>query len=993
MTTQRSGLQWGIQNVSLAGGLETKTHPKLVESPKTTTAENVIYTTNGAVRKRNGFTSLSMAISGGGTISNATSGAVVGSELVLVDSTSNLYAYSPAAARWQRKGGDVLDGVTATPMYTTPALTATPLGTTSYADIGNYRVVAFDSVATDPATVAVSGTKIFIGLWDVQKKAWITAPAIATLSTNGTCGPSVVAFGAYFYVFCQTNVAGNASYQYFLLNSATFAASGLVLPAPTLVATVAAVPGVTTTVDAAVNPAGSVMYAYGSGGVATGTVYKFTTPGSNFSASTNLVNMGGRATIAVNTSYVLITGTTQAEVLDTATLTEGAAIAHGLTGGQTFVGALSTTGATQYAMIAGNALVTAGAAANGYMLATVTAPRTLVIGTATRYPRTATACRQWPVSKPAWIIEAGGNASFRMWSVAIGQLSTTLQATLYVDRFVPGATATVYARAAYDVASIPSTTLPNTTLPAPPSSTALTTLALAQSTLTAYALTSETTKMVVPLARGAFITGSRPMYYDGTTVGPAGFDSYPELPAAPAATAVGPLSANTQYFYCMANRSYDSYGNILYSSPGPVQSVTTGAAEFGVTITPPAGTGWTQGVLYRTTATDFLNFREVGGVPIGAAVYTEATSDATLAANGKAFLYANPVNGEVANDPAPACEIAVATQNRIFLISSEDPALVYYSKPFRTGRGPEFSALQYLPIDSATGPCTALAVMDGNLVIFKERSIYVLTGEGPDATGNGVFNPVVRVAADNGTSFPGSVVSTADGVYFQSGQGIDLLNRALETEYVGAPVEGVLTTRGDVTTAVHVPYASQIRFYLGDGSAVVFDTFLKRWSTFSGQSEVVAGGVLAPDPGASRGVAWVLASGVVSAENFDFTDDGVAITMTLETGWIPVSENPQGWGRLRRVLALGTFKSSHIATLSFAYDWNDTYVDAVQFSSAVSGDTVEQWRTRTKRQVMQSVRLKLVDSAITGESYDIVGLALETATKAGTAKLPQAKSV
>ena len=45
-------------DVPITGGLDVKTNANALNPPMLTTADNVIYQTNGALRKRNGFSAL-----------------------------------------------------------------------------------------------------------------------------------------------------------------------------------------------------------------------------------------------------------------------------------------------------------------------------------------------------------------------------------------------------------------------------------------------------------------------------------------------------------------------------------------------------------------------------------------------------------------------------------------------------------------------------------------------------------------------------------------------------------------------------------------------------------------------------------------------------------------------------------------------------------------------------------------------------------------------
>jgi hypothetical protein len=1018
-------LNWQTRNISVAGGLETKTHPKLVEPPKTTTADNVVYTTNGAARKRNGYAALARTkVASGTLISSGTDLGINGQELLLNDGTT-LWSWSPQLAAWSSRGSVPATDVKVT---TVGALGTAAPGNITSATIGNYVCVAYDSSAT-PAFLGGAGN-MYVGIFDLSKGVWLFPPVAPIAAGSSAVGgrPCVVAFGGYFYVFFiygNTSPAATSS-QFYILNPATFLSSGLAFGSRTLLYNgTANVPDTTSSVDAQVTPDGTKLITATNINSTANIMgaHRFLTPGGSFTAPVLGLFSGttsGTVTVAANNvnGIFCIPTKIQATTLSTFT-TAGTAVA--LSFNTTYTKFVAPALDSNFNIcLAGGAGITGtafdartSAESVGYVLGQITSGTTIAMGTYAQYPWGSAPAAIQPLSKPR---PATASNVFQVYTSCLGEYSRTLQGTVALQQLsgVNTSPTTVIARALYDVPVFQQTSVSLPTTVSSPDSALGILAAQAPSrtelgpttSLVRITAAAPTSTPITQTGVGAFLAGGYPQVYDGATLTPAGYDAFPELPPLLAQnTTSGALTRGATYFYSAVYLRTDAFGNRVMSAPAPVVTVVMGAGGNIVTLDYaslagnvamwPTYAGATL-VIYRTTATDTLNFRELVTVSFpyqtvdAVTSFFDNLSDTALVAQSAAFpfLYAPPT-GELPNDPPPAYTLIATTQNRTFVVSSEIPTRVYFSKPYTAGRPVEFNASSYVVVDPATGPVTALAVLDGNVIIFKASTIYLLSGNGPDATGNGTFNLPVRLASDYGCSNPTSILGTSDGVFYLGARGINLIDRALTINYAGAPMESFLAAR-TVASALYDPMANQARFFLDNGSVAVYDTFLKRWSSFSNYPGVVSTLLYNGLP------AMLTSAGVVNQENTGFTDNGTPITMTIETGWIPVTESQQGWGRLRRVLVLGTYKSSHIATLSFAYDWSQTYTDAIQFSSAAGGlvgDTIEQWRTRTVRQVMQAVRLKLVDSSITGESYDIVGLALEQATKSGTAKLPDSKSV
>src|SRR5208283_5242873 len=94
-----------------------------------------------------------------------------------------------------------------------------------------------------------------------------------------------------------------------------------------------------------------------------------------------------------------------------------------------------------------------------------------------------------------------------------------------------------------------------------------------------------------------------------------------------------------------------------------------------------------------------------------------------------------------------------------------------------------------LGAQGSTGPITALAPMDGNLVIFKKNAIYYINGTGPDNTGaNSQYSQPLFISSTVGCINTNSIVFTDSGLIFQSDKGLWLLGRNLSVQYIGAAV-------------------------------------------------------------------------------------------------------------------------------------------------------------------------------------------------------------
>lgn len=539
---------------------------------------------------------------------------------------------------------------------------------------------------------------------------------------------------------------------------------------------------------------------------------------------------------------------------------------------------------------------------------------------------------------------------------------------------------------------------------------------------------------------GVMIAGALPLYYDGATVSEFGFSSAPtgtamgqtvapldapmftvsKISAGPTgvsgleggASAVTP-SGFLEYYYTICFVRRDAYGNVNRSAPSPV--ITVPCPNLFNWVNWPALTyNGGENVMveyYRSTQNIPGTYYFIGQVANGVA-FVDKTPDGTQDALGKSItanrtVYTN--SGELPNDPPPPVHHAAMSESRVYLIPSDNRNVIWYSKQFAPARSVEFSANLTMSEGLNSGQFTALAVLDDKLIIFKNDQVLYTYGTGPDNGGsNGAFAPFVRIASDVGCIEAASVCVIPEGVVFKSRRGIELLNRSLQVQYIGGKVEPLVQTNGPLSSVVVMPNFTELRFipskssytstYLGKTqtiapSVLVYDYAGKRWSTYSNMASVQAVNI-------NNEYWWISADGsLVNRETpGKYLDNGETILMTLETPEIPCgSAGSQGWGRIYRMALLGDFYSAHKLLLSLAYDHQAAYTDTVTFdtkSGLITGDTVYQFRcSRLPRSVMQTLRLKIQDTANVGQSCAISNLVLEVATKNGLAHLSPAKTL
>lgn len=515
------------------------------------------------------------------------------------------------------------------------------------------------------------------------------------------------------------------------------------------------------------------------------------------------------------------------------------------------------------------------------------------------------------------------------------------------------------------------------------------------------------------IGKNLHIAGGLLWAYDGTTLTEQGFNYFPEDIGAAASVAAGSMTAQ-QYFYQVVYEWTDEQGNVHRSAPSVPLDITLTGGENTVTLDIPTLRltykqdvrvvvyRWSaaQQVFYQTTSitSPLLNDPTVDSVQF---VDTNADGDIL----GNPLIYTT--GGVVENTPGPATSSISLYQSRLVLISSENKNVVFFSKQVFQATPVEMSDLfttfvsPTIGAQGSTGDTEALFPMDEKLVLFKQNAIYFLIGAGPDATGaNNDFTDPTFITAAVGSSNQASMVIIPQGILFQSDKGIWLLSRELSTVYLGAPVED-FALENTVTSALIVPETTQARMTLSDGTAVMYDYFFQRWSTFDSIPAISSTLFESKH-------TYITEDGQVRQELEGYYKDGPSspVLMALETPWYNLA-GLQGFQRCPMFYLLGQYKSPHKLRVLISYDYEDgptqqVILEPAQKAEFYGGDpfygqndayggtgSLEQYRVFLERQKVQAFKVRieeLFDSSQgtqAGEGLSLSGLNVVVALKKG----------
>lgn len=508
------------------------------------------------------------------------------------------------------------------------------------------------------------------------------------------------------------------------------------------------------------------------------------------------------------------------------------------------------------------------------------------------------------------------------------------------------------------------------------------------------------------LDKSLTVGGVVPLYYDNKVIVESGFD-VPEPPAL-----AGHSSGSNNYIYAITFGWSSTNGVPEESEPSAnllVSGVATinGSNPLTIHIIPPQFTVKknTYINIYRSVdngTTLYLVDRLFGDENTGPISYTDTLADGNpppttpygtpasgLQANLQ--LYTTGISSELGNNIVPDGNIVKVQMNRLFIAgNAQFPSRVFFSK---TGVPTAFPSEFFEDARPDDGDqVTGLAKMDGNLVIFKQHSIFLLTGNGPADNGTNNDFVLARLASDVGCTDPRSVVEFSQGVLFKGTTGIYWLSRGLQVQYIGAPVEAFNNL--DIVSATLYPEMNSVYFATDADIILVYNYFSNAWSVFN-QFDV-AGAMLFKGSYRHFSSQATLYSENKTGTVSDFNDNGLSIPFRFQSPWLYI-DNRLSLKRYKRVALLSSYKNQGTLDINFYYDYIDTIAQSVSFTPAAVGgyglgnyglgfysstNGILDLRSKMQRQKAESLSIEVLFNNV-NEFFQLSGITLEIGSKVG----------
>lgn len=349
--------------------------------------------------------------------------------------------------------------------------------------------------------------------------------------------------------------------------------------------------------------------------------------------------------------------------------------------------------------------------------------------------------------------------------------------------------------------------------------------------------------------------------------------------------------------------------------------------------------------------------------------------------------------GILENTPPPPLRSIVSTSRHVLGISSENPTQIWVSKPVVGGIAPEWNPA--LTVSTTTDEeFVGMAALDDNIVVTTKDSVYLLSGEGPGASGTKNFAGPTPIPSDSGCVNRRTLVTGPFGILFQGRRGFYIVTRGLTVEYIGAPEDTVKDL--DIKAAVVVPDQQEVRFTTASGTGLVYNYARNQWSTRAeaGAHAAMIDNVYHVLRNTAGGYAVIKEREDSDLSFQEVSTGGLENTMQITTGWIHV-RNLQDFYRIRRVVLTGEYINEDV-TVKFAYDHDDTWIDTYNFGT-LSSSGAFRLRLVPSRQKVSAIKIQITEthtSTLHTEGFYLNGISLEYAMKVGVNKnIPTAESL
>lgn len=458
----------------------------------------------------------------------------------------------------------------------------------------------------------------------------------------------------------------------------------------------------------------------------------------------------------------------------------------------------------------------------------------------------------------------------------------------------------------------------------------------------------------VTKAPGTFmISGAVPRAFDGSDLVPQALLEYPEGVTVANVAGGGSWPSLGSVGFRVIYEMTDNLGRIVKSATSPTVSYALAATTDKPQLTIPtfqtrstATTYTVNIVVYMTDVNGDVFYRKEtiannrAASTVTSTAYTgiggifTTTGDSIVSVSEPLYT----TGGILDVTPPTPHRVATVWQNRVFFVDSENPeSNIGYTREFVAGTGVMYSDLLRIAVEAEGGEITCLRAYNDRLVIFKKNRIYMMHGQGPDATGgNAAFSRPRLIADSSGCPSPRGAVVTPVGLMYMSSTGVCLLTDGEQVMHVGRPVK-YYTDRLSATSLALTAAAADPSRHIAAISCygvgvLIYDYVHQKWAIWT-ETPFQYCTDLAYIDGHLISCVNSHTQYFVSNSDAKYTDDpGLAggtsqwpYSMRVDTGWFSVDK--VGEFRLYKSYIQGYNIADATLSVKFAYNWDPTWHD------------------------------------------------------------------
>jgi hypothetical protein len=456
---------------------------------------------------------------------------------------------------------------------------------------------------------------------------------------------------------------------------------------------------------------------------------------------------------------------------------------------------------------------------------------------------------------------------------------------------------------------------------------------------------------------GYTVLASNQIYsVDATGINEINFLLYPDPPSV---TNNGGGNVNVGFHsYVVVYEAFDNKGNLIESSPSDpfVYEVTSGMGASSLTLNLNdvgfVSRSDVRVALYRTIAGGTIYYLVGRATNFTSSTLSIADNISDLTLQSNKLLYTT--GGVVENINPPNSNWIGAAKNRLWTFETGSTDTLWFSKESRDGFIPQFSDLLTLNVGRSYGALVGTAALDDKVLVFKEFCVMVIVGDGPSENLIGGWSSPAIIFQSMGCISARSITETPQGIFFQSQEGIYLVDKGMGVSFVGRPL---YKSEGTIISSAYNPV----------NNCVYFLSSTKLWAFFITTGSWYEWTVTNPiDILYESGVLYLITTTKILKQTAGtWQDDASNYQQLIKLGQFQFA-GIQGYQRVYKILATGRSLADEAGTVTVKnyFDANTTATDTqtIAQTALVSGNKMS-LEIRPSKQKCETMQIELSHTA------------------------------